>query len=86
MKIPEMAWITQINYALSYSCVYCIYVIIQNVYIFCLLIHIPGASKVCYFCDCICVFSVRGCPLASSMNEKDITPRFHRQGLNPVLD
>ncbi len=28
MKIPEMAWITQINYALS------------NVYIFCLLIHI----------------------------------------------
>ncbi len=43
MKIPEMAWITQINYTESYSCVYCIYFIIQNVYIFCLLIHISGA-------------------------------------------
>ncbi len=40
MKIPEMAWITPINYTLSYSCVYCIYFIIHNVYIFCLLIHI----------------------------------------------
>ncbi len=44
MKIPEMAWITQINYTRAYSCVYCIYFIIQNVYIFCLLIQIPGAS------------------------------------------
>ncbi len=40
MKIPEMAWITQINYALSQSSVYCIYFIIHNVYIFCLLILI----------------------------------------------
>ncbi len=31
MKIPEMAWITPINYALS---------VLNNVYIFCLLIHI----------------------------------------------
>ncbi len=54
MKIPEMAWITQINYTLSYSSVYSIYFIIQNVYIFYLLsysnsnayIHIPGASWV----------------------------------------
>ncbi len=30
MKIPEMAWITQINYTSSYSC---IYFIIQNIYI-----------------------------------------------------
>ncbi len=37
-----------------------------------------------YFCDWICGFSVRG-PLASSMNEKDIMPWFHRQGLSLVL-
>ncbi len=29
-----------------------------------------------YFCDWICGFSVRGRSLASSMNEKDITPGF----------
>ncbi len=86
MKIPEMAWITQINYTLSYSSVYCIYFIIQNIYIFCLLIHIPRASRVRYVCDWICGFSVRGHLLVSSMNEKDITPRFHRQGLSLVLD
>ncbi len=37
MKIPEMAWKTEINFTLSYSSVYCIRFIIQNVYIFCLL-------------------------------------------------
>ncbi len=39
-----------------------------------------------YFCDWICGFSVRGPPLASSMNEKAIIPWFHRQGLSLVLD
>ncbi len=54
MKIPEMAWITQINYTLSKLSVYSIYFIIQNIYIFCLLsysnsnvfIHIPWDTSV----------------------------------------
>ncbi len=78
MKIPEMAWITQINYALS--SVYCIYFFIQNVYLFCLLVS--SATSVTGYVD----FFVWGHPLASSMNEKDIILRFHRQGLSLVLD
>ncbi len=42
-------------------------------------------SRVRYFCDWICGFSVRERPLVSSVNEKHITPRFHRPGLNLVL-
>ncbi len=64
------------------SSVYCIYFIIQNVFIFCLLIHIPESSIVRYFYDWIWGFSVRGFPLASSMNEKDITTQFHIQAFN----
>ncbi len=77
----KQSWFKHLGELHKESSVYCIYFIIQNIYIFCLLIHIPRASRVRYFCDWICGFSVRGHPLASSMNEKDIPPR-----LNPVLD
>ncbi len=51
-------------------------------------IHIPGASRVCYFYDWnIWIFFVRGRPLAGRwttrcMNEKDITP-FSQTRLEP---
>ncbi len=91
-----MAWITQINYTLLYSSIYCIY-FYQNFYIFCLLRYNNSNAFISlelhefrYFYDWICGYSVRGRPLASSMNEKDITtappPRFHRKDLNLVLD
>ncbi len=56
---------------------------ISSVY---LSISLENRSKVRYFCDWICGFSAGGRPLVSSMNEKHITPRFHRHSLNLVLD
>ncbi len=58
MKIPGMAWITQINYTFLQSSVYCLCFIIQNVYIFCLLSYSDSSADryvFRYFCDWIYV-------------------------------
>ncbi len=82
MKIPEMAWITAKLNIVVVECLLYLF-IIQNLYIFCLLSYSNSNRSISlelhefyYFCDWICGFSVRGRPLASSMNEKDIITCF----------